>query len=257
MGLDLDTCFNETKANQLDIGCLPRDKVAEVAQEYGVSRTKPVGTGRFWVRSSSCESTLLFNYRRLFADNLALRQAVNWAIDRTALATQLGPYGATPWTHLIPPGFPGVVTARRLQPYSLRANLAKARQLAAGHMGDGSIRVAYQSAGRGGPLLAEAVRQALVDLGFDPSRIEMHGFAGFDFYEAIGIRGTPLDLAVGAGFCIDHSFDPALVHRRGAQLPSLVTSAQRTRRTTGPSTSSRGGSRGTRGFAPWGGSTCS
>ena len=208
MGLDLETCFNETKANQLDIGCVPGDQVAGLAQEYGVSRTKPVGTGRFWIKSSSCESELLFNHRRLFADNLALRQAVNWVIDRTALATQLGPYGVTPWTHLIPPGFPGVVTSGRLQPYSLRANRAKARQLAAGHLGDGSIRVAYQSAGRGG-LLAEAVRQALVDLGFDPSRIEMHGFAGFDFYEAIGIRGTPLDLAVGAGFCVDHTFDPA------------------------------------------------
>ena len=209
MGLDLDTCFDETKANQLDIGCLPRDQVAGVAQEYGVSRTKPVGTGRFWVKSAPCESTLGFNYHRLFANNLALRQAVNWAIDRTALAGQADPYAVTPWTHLIPPGFPGVVTAKRLQPYSLRADLAKARQLAAGHLGDGSIHVAYQSAGRVGPLQAEAVRQALVGLGFDPSRIEMHGFAGFDIYQAVGTRGTPFDLVVGTAFCVDHSSDPA------------------------------------------------
>lgn len=209
MGLDANTCFDETKANQLDIGCLPRDQVAGVAQEYGVSRTKPVGTGRFWVKSAPCESTLGFNYHRLFANNLALRQAVNWAIDRTALAGQADPYAVTPWTHLIPPGFPGVVTAKRLQPYSLRADLAKARQLAAGHLGDGSIHVAYQSAGRVGPLQAEAVRQALVGLGFDPSRIEMKGFAGFDIYQAVGTRGTPFDLVVGTAFCVDLSSDPA------------------------------------------------
>ena len=211
MNLDLNACFDETKANQLDIGCLPHNQVAAVAQEYGVSRTRPVGTGRFWVKSLPCESTLLFNQRRLFANNLALRQAVNWAVDRTALAHagQNDSYPVTPWTHLVPPGFPGVVTAGRLQPYSLRADLAKARQLAAGHMGDGSIRVAYQSAGTVGPLQAEAVRQALVDLGFDPSKIEMHGFAGFDIYQAIDTPGTTLDLAVSTGFCIDHSSDPA------------------------------------------------
>ena len=116
----------------------------------------------------------------------------------------------TPWTHLIPPGFPGVVTAKRLQPYSLRADPAKARQLAAGHMGDGSIRVAYQSAGHDGPITAEAVRQALVDLGFDPSRIEMRGYAGFDIYQAVGTRGTTIDLVAGIGYCVDRvSADPA------------------------------------------------
>lgn len=211
MSLDLNACFDETKANQLDIGCLPHDQVAAVAQEYGVSRTRPVGTGRFWVKSGPCEATLLFNHRRLFANNLPLRQAVNWAVDRTALAHagQADSYPVTPWTHLVPPGFPGVVTAKRLQPYSLRADLAKARQLATGHMGDGSIRVAYQSAGTVGPLQAEAVRQALVDLGFAPSRIEMRGFAGFDIYQAIGTPGTTLDLAVGTGFCVDQSSDPA------------------------------------------------
>ena len=117
---------------------------------------------------------------------------------------------------MLPPGFPGVVTARRLQPYSLRADFAKARQLAAGHMGDGTIKVAYQSAGHVGPLQAEAVRQALVGLGFDPSKVEMHGFAGFDLYQAIGTRGAPYDLVVGTSFCPD-SLDPApfIAYARG------------------------------------------
>ncbi len=208
MRLDRAACFQQTLANQLDLGCVPPGQAAAVAQQYGVSRRAPVGTGRFWVRSA-CESAVMFNHHRsLFAGNAALRQAVNWALDRTALAGQLDPYSVTPWTHLLPPDFPGSVTAGRLQPYSLHANLAKARQLAAGHTGDGNISVAYQSAGRTGPLAADAARQALIGIGFDPSRIEMHGFAGFDFYLALGRANPPFDLAVGTQLCPEYP-DPA------------------------------------------------
>jgi ABC-type oligopeptide transport system substrate-binding subunit len=203
MRLDRGSCFQQTQESRLDIGCVPPDQAASLAQQYGVSRRKPVGSGRFWVRSA-CELPVLFNFRRsLFAGNTPLRQAVNWAVDRTALAGQVTPYAQTPWTHLLPPDLPGSVTAARSQPYSLRANLAKARQLAAGHLGDGTIRVAYQSAGSYGPAAGKAVRQALVGLGFDASKVEMRGYAGFDLYLAAGTRGTTLDLVVGVGLCPD------------------------------------------------------
>jgi ABC-type transport system substrate-binding protein len=219
MGLDLDTCFNETKANQLDIGCLPHDQVAGVAQEYGVSRTKPVGTGRFWVKPTSCESPLLFNQRRsLFSGNTALRQALNWAVDRAAIAGESSPYATTPLTHLLPPGFPGAITAQRLLPYSLHANLAKARQLASGHLGDGNITVAYQSAGRTWPAIAEQVRQALVSLGFEPSRIDMRAYGGFELYEAIS-GNPPIDLVVGVGYCSPPSPDPAALIGATLNMP--------------------------------------
>ena len=208
--MKMTRCRGGSQASQLDLGCLPPGHRAAVAQQNGVSRSKPVGTGRFWIKSSPVEWTLLFNFRRLFAGNPQLRQAVSWALDRTAMADQIDPYAMTPWTHSIPPGFPGVVTAQRLQPYSLKPDLAKARQLAVGHMGDGSIHVAYQSEGKAGPLTAEAVRQALVGLGFDASRIEMRGFSGYDLYTAADTHGTPFDLVVGMGFSVPMpSADPA------------------------------------------------
>jgi ABC-type transport system substrate-binding protein len=214
MRLDPNTCFEETKTSQLDIGCVPPDQVVAVAQQYGVSRTRPVGTGRFWVTSTGCELPLLFNHRKaLLSGNRRLRQAVNWAVDRTAVAEASNPYAVTPWTHILPPGFPGAITARRLQPYSLRPDLAKARQLAAGHLGDGNIRVAYQSAGTIGPAMAVMVRQALIGLGFDPSRIYMQGFAGFNIYEAAGARGTPFDLVVGTYICSDSPDPVSLIGR--------------------------------------------
>lgn len=220
MALNVETCFQETQANQLDIGCLPPDQIAGVAQENGVSRSKPVGTGRFWVKPTACEWPLLFNQRRnLFAGNTALRQAVNWALDRTAIVGEFdNPYGATPLTHLLPPGFPGAITAQRLQPYPLHANLAKARQLASGHLGDGNIVVAYQSAGLTGPAVAKQLQRALVGLGFEPSRIDMRGYAGFDLYVAIGGTNPPIDLVVGVGYCSE-SADPASLIGQTLNMP--------------------------------------
>ena len=85
-------------------------------------------------------------------------------------------------------------------------------------MGDGNIRVAYQSAGTYGPAVAEAVRQALVGMGFDSSRIEMRGYAGFDLYVALGTAGAPYDLAVGA-IVLPAVPRLGVVHRRGAAHP--------------------------------------
>lgn len=116
----------------------------------------------------------------------------------------------SPWTHRLPPGSPGSISAPRLQPYSATANPAKARRLAAGHFRDGSIRVAYQSAGTAGPREAQLLRQELIALGFDQTRIDMVGFADLDLYTAAGARGFPFDLVIGVGFCAEWE-DPAWI----------------------------------------------
>src|SRR5262249_60997670 len=51
-------------------------------------------------------------------------------------------------------------------------------------------------------------RQELIALGFDQTRIDMVGFAGFNLYTAAGTRGFPFDLVLGVGFCADWG-DPA------------------------------------------------
>jgi ABC-type transport system substrate-binding protein len=202
MSLASDDCYQRTIAGDLDLGCVPPNQVENVAATYGVSRTKPIKTGRFWVKAGDCLSWLGINHSRaLFHDNPSLRKALNWAVDRTAFGG-VPPLG-TPWTHLLPPPVPGSITARRLQPYPIRGDLDKARQLAAGNLRDGNIHVAYQSAGTVGPRQAQLVRQTLIDLGFDQSRIEMTGFSGFDLFQAIGTPGAPYDLAVGIGICAD------------------------------------------------------
>jgi hypothetical protein len=45
------------------------------------------------------------------------------------------------------------------------------------------------------------LQQALIGLGFDRSRIELVGFAGFALYQAAATAGAPFDLVLGMGAC--------------------------------------------------------
>jgi ABC-type oligopeptide transport system substrate-binding subunit len=200
-GLDLQwnlneqTAFEMVKANQLDEGPIPAAEVQNVASQYGVNRS------RFWVEpSSSCIAEIAFNNSRgLFQNNVALRRAFNWALDRTDYAG--GSLTRTAWTHLLPPGYPGSITKPRLQPYAPTAKIEKARRIAAGHFKDGRVTVYYRSSGSTNNAQAEQVRRTLIDLGFDSANIAMRGFTGGNIYDAMGKRGSDFDLAVSLGWC--------------------------------------------------------
>ena len=205
VGLDLlwnlneQTAFQQVQANQLDEGPLPAAEVAGVVSRYGVNKS------RFWVKPTLCVSYLAFNNMRpLFGHSLALRKAVNWAVDRTDFAAQAGTYASTPWTHLLSPAFPGSVTKKRLQPYSVHANLAKAKRLAGQYVLNRKITVGYRSSGTINPAQAQIVRRDLIRLGFKPENITMKQYSGADIYDAMGVRGNPLDLGVSLGWCSEY-----------------------------------------------------
>jgi ABC-type transport system substrate-binding protein len=192
--------FEMVERGELDEGPLPAAEVEGVAGRYGVNKT------RFWVKTGSCLGVAAFNNSRgLFQGNVQMRKAVNWALDRTDYAGVVtgGSFLRTPWTHLLPPGFPGSITKRSLQPYSPRANIAKGRELAAGHFKDGRITVYYRSSGTINPAQAEVVKRDLINLGFDPAKITMKGFTDGNIYTAIALRGNDWDLAVSLGSCND------------------------------------------------------
>jgi ABC-type oligopeptide transport system substrate-binding subunit len=204
-GLDLQwnvnehTAFEQVKANQLDEGPLPAVEVQGVADLYGVNKT------RFWSMPTNCLGYLPFNtHRALFGRSLALRKALNWAVDRTAFAAQAGPYSGSPWTHLLPPRFPGSVMKKSLQPYSVHPNLAKAKRLIGNYVVTRKITVGYRSSGTVFPAQAQLVRRDLIRLGFKPRNITMKPYSGADIYDAMGVRGSPLDLGVSMGLCSDY-----------------------------------------------------
>jgi peptide/nickel transport system substrate-binding protein len=168
--LDEQTAFNQVKTGELDEAPIPSSEVQNVANKYGVNKT------RFWAKSQGCVGWLAFNNSGgMFDDNVPMRKAVNWAIDRSAYVALAGPYAGNPWTHLLPPGLPGSITKSNRQPYGRLPNLAKARQLAAGHFKDGRIMVVYQSHARPSPQ-AQLIRRDLINLGFEPDKVEVRSF---------------------------------------------------------------------------------
>lgn len=208
--LNEQMAFDMVERNELDEGPIPSSQVQRVAEQYGVNRA------RYWVRSGLCLNFVAFNNSRgLFHRNATLRRAVSWALDRTDYAGVS--FHQTPWTHLLPPDAPGSITKPRLQPYGTRADVAKARALAAGHFRDGRITVYYQSSGTIGPAKAEVVRRDLVNLGFDPANITMRGFPGFGIYDAFATGGG--DLAVSLGFCQQSFADPPGAFFGGPYFP--------------------------------------
>jgi len=201
-GLDLQwnlneqTAFNQTKANEIDEGPLPAAEVQGIAGQYGVNKS------RFWTKPVNCTGYLPMNTARsLFGNNTKLRQAVSYVITRKAYTNQAGPYAGQAWSHLFNPGVPGW---RDENPYPLKPNVAKAKQLAAGHFKDGKINVYYRSSGTTNPAQAQIVRQDLINLGFSAGNINMKGFSGGNIYDAMGVKGNDADIGVSMGWCSDY-----------------------------------------------------
>jgi peptide/nickel transport system substrate-binding protein len=196
-GLDEETGFHEVDANQLDEGPLPASEAQGVVNRFGVNKT------RFWSMPTNCLGYLALNSQRPIFHRVAMRKAVNWAVNRTAIASEAGVAAGSPWTHLLPPLFPGSITKKRLQPYSMYPNLKKARKLAGGFVQSQRIRVAYRDT-TSGQAQAEVVRQELVQLGFKAQNITLIGFSGGAIYTAMGSQGSNLDLGVALGWCSDY-----------------------------------------------------
>jgi peptide/nickel transport system substrate-binding protein len=197
--LDPQAGFRQVEAGSLEEGPLPDAEVRGVARRFGVNKS------RFWVEPNNCVGYVALNsWRPLFRNNVALRQAINWMIDRKALLAPLPAYSGSPWTHLLPPTAPGSVAAPKLQPYRGAPNPRKARRLAAGHLRAGVVNLGYRSAAPGGLAQATYVRNVLVKLGVEQERIKLKGFSGADLYDAMGRRNGDLDLGVGVGWCSDY-----------------------------------------------------
>ena len=194
--LNEEDAYQQTLDNKYDEGPLPAAHVSEVASRFGVNKT------RFWAKPVPCLGYIAFNNSAgLFAGNPSMRKAVNWALDRTDYVAQAGLYVGSPWTHILPPGTPGSITAKKSQPYGARSNLDKAKALAAGHFKDGKIIIAYRSSGTIAPAQAQLIRRDLIRLGFEPANITMSGYGGVE------LPPTEWDLLMGIGWCAD-SADP-------------------------------------------------
>ncbi len=216
-GLNEETAYQQTLDNKYDEGPLPAAHVSEVATRFGVNKT------RFWAKPLPCLGYIAFNNSKgLFAANPSMRKAVNWALSRRDYVAPSGAYAGSPWTHILPPGARGSITAKKSQPYSPTSNIEKARALAAGHFKDGKIIVAYRSSGTSNPAQAELVRRDLIRLGFQPDNVVMRPFGGADIYDWLNDPNAEWDIGISLGWCAESNGDPYDVLRLLLFSPSPV-----------------------------------
>jgi peptide/nickel transport system substrate-binding protein len=173
------------KADYADVSNLayaPRG--AELARRFGVNKA------RFFVKPGLFLRMFVLNTSRpLFRNNVALRQAINYAIDRPALLRRFGgPYFGTPTDQFLPPSLPGFVNARIYPLY--KPNLARARALARGHTRGGKL-VLYTGTRPGHLEQAQIVKQELARIGID---VVVKAFPPPVLFKKLATPGEPFDM---------------------------------------------------------------
>jgi YVTN family beta-propeller protein len=182
-----------------------RGLVAQLTARYG-ARTAALARGpqQYFVNPAPELHYLALNtHRPLFSDP-RLRQAVNYAIDRSKLA-ELGfadqPLPGPTTDHYLPPGMPGYRTA---QAYPPRPDLAKARQLVQAAHARGRTAVLYTGAETVQPELAQIVKNNLGAIGI---QVQIKTFPVTNFFQHLATPGEPFDLAI-TGWAADYP-DPS------------------------------------------------
>jgi peptide/nickel transport system substrate-binding protein len=137
----------------------------------------------------------------LFKNNVKLRQAVNFALDRRALLAVFGPGFGSATDSYLPPGTPGYL---RVDPYPLRRpDLKKARALARGHTRSGkAVWYACNDINLNCLAVAETVQFDLKRIGID---LQINSSMPYTVKAAkTATRGEPFDMA-------DDRYEPAWV----------------------------------------------
>lgn len=178
---------------------LPAADLARLRSRYGQAAP---GKARLMATPSLSISFLMMNTARAVFRDPALRQAVNYAIDRTAFA-QLGapdnPVPDKPADQYLPPGIPGFHEAGV---YPLHADLDKAKQLAGGKRRRATAYICS------GPPVCDKQAQ-LLKTQLEPIGIELDikRYSGNELFDRLGRPGEPYDIVFN-GWLADYP-DPA------------------------------------------------
>jgi DNA-binding SARP family transcriptional activator/ABC-type transport system substrate-binding protein len=230
----------QIEASKLDyaFGDVPAGQTARLERLYG-AHSDPARRGQqryFTYRTLAVDYLDLNTGRPLFA-SARMRQAVGYAVDRSALAANGGSFStaAAPAQMNIPPGEPGF-RDRRL--YPLVPDVATARRLAGGGRHDATLYCVLEA---GSERAAQIIRNNLAAIGID---VHVHCVPGYEMWTLLSRPHEPWDMAVdgfGAnygdpgefinglafddGFNFSHYHDPAL--NRKIRAASRLSGAAR------------------------------
>jgi peptide/nickel transport system substrate-binding protein len=192
-----DQALLQTKANQLDLDIegIPATAAADLGSTYGVNK------GRFFVGSSACLAYLTLNTARAPFNNVALRKAANYAIDRPALLRMMGKYAGKRTDQILVPGVPGY---KPYNIYSMKgADVAKAKEIGGKAIASAPTVNVVHTTSASQTARAMIIEYNLKAAGF---KVQDQPTPGTTFFQTIGTKGTSYGIA-SAGWCPDY-FDP-------------------------------------------------
>jgi peptide/nickel transport system substrate-binding protein len=203
VGVGKAQTLKEIEAGEVDFAAdgVPAQAVARLAKGYGPgSAAAKAGRQRYFVNPELATAYLALNTSRPLFSDKRLRKAVNYALDRQALARTRAflAAAATPTDQLLPPGMPGF---RDVHAYPFSPDLEKAKRLASGRSGHAVLYICSTPSCR---QAGQVVQANLKAIGID---VEVKPFPVAVLFARIGTKGEPFDAAI-AGWGADYP-DPA------------------------------------------------
>ena len=211
-GAPLETTRQDIIAGTVDYGQVAPDVQQELAQQYGPGSANALTGHQQWFSNPIVSFRYLaFNHERpLFGPigsplgNVNLKKAVNYVVDRSAIAAVYG-YGAgDPHDQYLTQGFPGYQEASI---YPNTPDVPTARALAGWSPGD-PVRpaVMYTCTTAQCLSVANIVKVNLANIGLD---VQIQAFPRAIQFERAGTRGEPFDITYESWF--PSYFDPGNV----------------------------------------------
>jgi ABC-type transport system substrate-binding protein len=211
---DAATVLDRVDRGDLDYGWVPNNVYGERAPEF--RRRYGVNKSRFFsVPANNLRMFLLNTSRPLFRNNVKLRQAVNFAVDRKALLRERGPLAGTVTDQFLPPGIPGFKDERI---YPLEApDVATARRLAKGRTRSGKA-VLYVPATPVGSAQGQILKDNLKKIGIEVDIVQLPAPV---LFQKLQTPGEPFDigwigwLGISDNFFLNFLFDGRTIGEPG------------------------------------------
>jgi ABC-type transport system substrate-binding protein len=196
--VNVDQSLLQVKAGQsdLDIGGIPPTAASDLANQYGVNK------GRFYVGPTSCVNYMSMNNARAPFNNVNLRKAVEYAIDRPAQVRLLGAYAGKRTDQILVPGIPGY---KPFNVYPLAgANVAKAKQVGGSAIASAATINFVHTTSSYSTNRAQVAEYNLKQVGFKVNDVPTPSTS---FYQVVGVKNSTYDMTSNGGWCADY-FDP-------------------------------------------------
>ena len=192
IGQSPEACLLATKQDRIDhcdlLILLPPATIRRLAQTYGINRP----AGRFFVSPSLFTVYLALNHDRPAfkgPGQIALKKAINYAINRTELARVFGYRAGKPTDQILP-----TAVGRDERIYPLQGNVAMARKWLARATLKPSTLIFYTRNHRNGVGVARVLGANLKQIGID---LDVKYYDDATMFEKAGTRGEPFDIALG------------------------------------------------------------